>query len=256
MSITRGDFLRSLGKSLPGLVASTGMVTAAEALIRRVAQAAPPPPVSKPAEPSSPSISFFEHGGAEGNQLALTFDDGPVPGITERILDELKKRDLPATFFMIGRQVAAAPDLARRVLAEGHEIGNHTFTHRKLTELPDDEALEELEKTEAIFREAIDYKAAWFRPPFGAFRRAQAPMATARNLGVALWNVDSEDWQNPGEARIAENILTKSQPGSILLCHELSQTADCLGFTLDQLLARSLQFVTVSTLFQSAGSIR
>jgi peptidoglycan/xylan/chitin deacetylase (PgdA/CDA1 family) len=254
MSITRGDFLRSLGKSLPGLVASTGMVTAAEALIRRVAQAAPAPPVSKAAEPSSPAISFFEHGSAEGNQLALTFDDGPVPGITERILDELQKRNLPATFFMIGSQVAAAPDLARRVLAGGHEIGNHTFTHRKLTELPDYEALAELEKTEAIFREAMDYKAAWFRPPFGAFRRTQAPMATARNLGLALWNVDSNDWQKPGE--IAENILTKSQPGSILLCHELSPTADCLGFVLDQLLARGLQFVTVSTLSQSSGAIR
>jgi peptidoglycan/xylan/chitin deacetylase (PgdA/CDA1 family) len=249
MSITRGDFLRSLGKSLPGLVASTGVATAAEALFRRVAQAAPVPP--PPAE-AVPAVPFFEHGGCEGNQIALTFDDGPVPGVTERILDELKRRDLPATFFMIGRQVATAPELARRVLAEGHEIGNHTFTHRKLTELADEEIAGELDGAAKSFAQNLGYRAAWLRPPFGAFRRNQGGLAQSRHLGVALWSVDSQDWQKPPGARIVESIVTKSQPGSIILCHELSGTADCLGQILDELVAAKFQFSTVSTLSKTS----
>jgi peptidoglycan/xylan/chitin deacetylase (PgdA/CDA1 family) len=245
MPITRGDFLRSLGKSLPGLVASTGAATAAEALIRRVAQGVSAQGTPAPAS-SPPAVPFFERGSGEGNQIALTFDDGPVPGVTELILDELKKRDLHATFFMIGRNVAAAPDLARRVLTAGHEIGNHTFTHSKLSELPDEEAGAELERTEKVFSELLHYKAAWLRPPFGAFRRNQAPLAAGRGLGVALWDVDSEDWRDP--SRTARNIRMKTKAQSIILCHELSPTAACLGEILDSLQEKGFRFVTISSL--------
>jgi len=256
MSITRGDFLRSLGKSLPGLVASTGVATAAEALFRRVAQAAPAPATepATAAPPTLPSVPFFEHGGPEGNQVALTFDDGPAPGVTERILDELKRRDLHATFFMIGRQVAAAPELAQRVLAEGHEIGNHTYTHRKLTELADEEIAGELDRTNRVFAEMLGYKAAWFRPPFGAFRRNQAALTALRHLGVALWSVDVQDWQQPPPVGMAETIVAKSQPGAIILCHELSSTADCIGEVLDRLLAAQFRLATLSSLSQTSFS--
>ena len=252
MSITRGDFLRSLGKSLPGMVASTGVATAAEALIRRVAQATPAP-APEPVKPAA-IVPFFERGPAEGKRIALTFDDGPVPGVTEILLDELGKRKIRATFFMIGNLVAAAPDLARRVLAEGHELGNHTFTHPKLTELSEKDAEDEVEKTEKIFAELLSHKADWFRPPFGAFRQNQAALATSRNLSVALWSVDSGDWRIPGEAQIVQNILTQVQRGSIILCHELSGTAGCLGEILDGLSARDFKFVTVSELLSTRSA--
>jgi peptidoglycan/xylan/chitin deacetylase (PgdA/CDA1 family) len=250
MSITRGEFLRSLGKSLPGMVASTGMATAVEALIRRIAQAAPPPvePAGKPGE----AVPFFEHGAGEKNQIALTFDDGPVPGVTEIILEELRKREVRATFFMIGEKAAAAPDLARRVLDEGHEIGNHTFSHSKLSELPDKAAEEEIEKTENLFSELFGYKAAWFRPPYGALRQNQAALATNRKLGVALWSIDSEDWRRPGESQIAKNVLTKTKAGSIILCHELSQTAGCLEKIFDGLEKGQFRPVTISSLLGSS----
>jgi peptidoglycan/xylan/chitin deacetylase (PgdA/CDA1 family) len=136
MSITRGEFLRSLGKSLPGLVASTGVATAAETLFRRLAHATPPVP-SPAAKQAREQVPFLSRGPADSRLVAFTFDDGPVPGVTERILDTLRAHDARATFFLIGEKVAAAPELARRVLAEGHELGHHTYTHRKLTELSD-----------------------------------------------------------------------------------------------------------------------
>jgi peptidoglycan/xylan/chitin deacetylase (PgdA/CDA1 family) len=251
MSITRGDFLRSLGKSLPGVVASTVAATAAEALIRRLAPAAPAEgsrAEGAPAKGASESdIPFFTRGTGKGNEIALTFDDGPVPGVTELILDELKKRDLQATFFMIGRHVAAAPELARRVRDDGHEIGNHTFTHARLSGLSDGEADQELAETEKVFAELLDYKAAWFRPPFGAFRQNQAPLAAKRGLGVALWDVDAEDWRLSDPARIVQNIQTKTKAQSIILCHELSQTARCLDEVLDALQEKGFLFLTLSS---------
>ncbi len=246
MSITRGDFLRSLGKSLPGLVASTGVATAAEALIRRVAQAAPDPAVPDVSPPAD--VPFFEHGSTEGNRIALTFDDGPVPGVTELILDELKKRELRATFFFIGRHVAAAPELARRVAEEGHEIGNHTFTHRKLTELADQEVANELDQTTKILSSIVTHPVAWLRPPFGALRKNQGALAASRGLGIALWNVDSGDWRQPATGTILHNVLTQVNAGSIILCHEVPPTAACLGELLEELRKKKYALVTLSEL--------
>ena len=234
MSITRGQFLRSLGKSLPGMVASTGVATAAHALIRRVAQAVPPDePVAAP-KAAEPPIPYLQKGPDTGNAIALTFDDGPEPGVTERILDTLQAHGLRATFFMIGEKVAASPELARRV-AENHEIGHHTYTHRKLTELADAEVQQELDKTDAIFMEVLGRRAEWFRPPFGALRQNQAARVLSRGMRVALWSLDAEDWRGGPGAAVTERILTHIHPGAIVLCHETPVTAESLDATLCQL---------------------
>jgi peptidoglycan/xylan/chitin deacetylase (PgdA/CDA1 family) len=238
MSITRGEFLRSLGKSLPGMVASTGVATAAQALFKRVAQAMPPEqPVVAPSRHGEEVVSFLEHGPADTTAVALTFDDGPVPGVTERILDILRAHKIRATFFLIGEKVAAAPDLARRVLQEGHELGHHTYTHRKLTELPDAEVEDELDKTTAIFDEVFGpkNKPQWFRPPFGALRQDQARRVRARGMAVALWSVDAEDWrEGPGED-VTERIVARIHPGAIVLCHDTRPEAESLDATLKRL---------------------
>jgi len=261
-SVTRGKFLKALGKSLPGMVLGGGVATAARTFLGKMAAASgatqfPASPSAVAANPEialGANIEFITSGPPGGNRVALTFDDGPTPGITELILDELRWRKLHATFFMIGQRIAAAPDLARRVLAEGHEVGSHTFTHAKLTTLADPQAEEEIQKTQDILAEALNHRAAWFRPPYGVLRQNQAALLAKRGLGIALWSVDSQDWSHPGEAKIIGTVLAEAKPGSIILCHDLHrQTADAMGPILDGLLERGFTFATLSELMRQPG---
>lgn len=255
MSITRGEFLKALRKSIPGMVLGGGVATVAHKLLGKMAAASGATEIPSPAAAAKPEpaqnakIEFITSGPADGKRIALTFDDGPTPGVTDLILDELKRRKLHATFFMIGERIARAPDLARRVLAEGHEIGNHTFTHPKLSTLADEQIEAEIQKTQDIMGEVLNHRAAWFRPPYGTLRQNQAGLVARRGLGIVLWNVDSQDWSQPGEAKIAEMVLTESKPGSIILCHDrYEQTAHGIGPILDGLLERGFAPATLSEL--------
>ena len=258
MSITRGEFLKSLRKSIPGMVLNGAVVTAAQKVLGKMAAVSgatdlPAPSPSGTAgnetTASDAKIEFIKSGPTNGNRIALTFDDGPTPGVTDRILDELKQRKLHATFFMIGQRIAAEPDLARRVLAEGHEIANHTFTHPNLNTLPEPQIEAEIQKTQDIMGEILHHRAAWFRPPFGALRQNQAGLLAKRGLGIVLWNVDPSDWSQPGTDKIIGTILTETQPGSIIVCHDLhGQTAESVGPICDGLLERGFAPVTLSGL--------
>jgi peptidoglycan/xylan/chitin deacetylase (PgdA/CDA1 family) len=249
MSITRGQFLRSLGKSLPGMVASTGMATAAHTLIRRVAQAVPSVEAALASAVPEPPVPYLQRGPETSDAIALTFDDGPEPGVTERLLDTLQAHGLRATFFMIGEKVAAAPELARRV-AEHHEIGHHTYTHRKLTDLADADVEEELEKTDAIFMEVMGRRADWFRPPFGALRQDQAWRVRARGMRVALWSLDTEDWRGGSAGAITERVAMHTHPGAVILCHDTRGTAESLDATLSHLRdTQRWRSVTLTELF-------
>ena len=263
MSVTRGDFLKQLGRSLPGMVLGGGITAAAQKVLGKMAAASGDPLAKESFSPASDSnpkmtaiapdakIEFITSGPADGNRIALTFDDGPTPGVTDRILDELQRRQLYATFFMIGERIAAAPDLARRVMDEGHEVGNHTFTHAKLTALPDAQAEAEIERTQEIMAEELQHRAVWFRPPFGLLRQNQAWIVHKAGLRAVLWNVDSADWSQPGEAKITETVLAETKPGSIIVCHDLhEQTANSVGAILDGLLERGF---TPTTLFELVG---
>ena len=257
MSVSRGKFLKSLGKSIPGLVLGGGVATAAQTLLGRMAAGAAREasgPAAKEPMTKIAKVDFITRGPSAGHQVALTFDDGPTPGVTDLILDALKQRQLRATFFMVGNRLASAPDLARRVRAEGHEVGNHTFTHAKLNALPDGEAVREIQKTQDLMGELLNHRPAWFRPPYGALRRNQVPMIQAAGLEVVLWEVDSGDWSQPGDDPIAETVLKGTRPGSIILCHDLHrQTADAVPRVLDGLLDRGFTFSTVSGLMRKPG---
>jgi peptidoglycan/xylan/chitin deacetylase (PgdA/CDA1 family) len=252
MSVTRGKFLKELGRSIPGMVLGGGVATAAQKVFGKMAAASGAtefPTAPKPEIVKDAKIEFITSGPADGNRIALTFDDGPTPGVTELILDELKRRKLHATFFMIGQRIAAAPDLARRVLAEGHEVGNHTFTHPKLTTLPDQQVDAEIQKTQDLMAEMLNHHAVWFRPPYGSLRQDQAGMLARRGLSIVFWSVDPEDWSQPGEAKIVGTVLAETKPGSIILCHDMHrQTANCAGQFLDGLLERGLSPSTLSDL--------
>jgi len=254
MSVTRGEFLKSLGKSLPGMVLGSGAVAVQKLATKLAAVSGEPAPVMTPLPeprtyPKPAAMEIIKSGPATRNEIALTFDDGPVPGVTDRILDELKQRGGRATFFMIGERIAAAPELARRVIAEGHEIGNHTYTHPKLTELPPMRVEEEIQRTQDAIREVLGLQPAWFRPPYLAFRDNLAPFVTTRGMRIVHGNVDPADWSRPGEEKILEAITRDTKAGSIIICHDFcEQTANAMGTILDKLLAAGLTPVTLSTL--------
>lgn len=182
--------------------------------------------------------------------IALTFDDGPHISNTPRLLDMLRERNIKATFFVVGKCAQEYPHLVRRILAEGHEIGNHTWTHRSLPTLSEASARDELAKTAKAVEDASGYHIRIMRPPYGASNLRLKKMCYDEfGYPTILWDVDPFDWKRPGSSIVKNRILAGTRPGSIILCHDIhSQTIDAMPDTLDSLLAKGYHFVTVSQL--------
>ncbi len=185
-----------------------------------------------------------------GNYIAMTFDDGPHPQNTPRLLDMLRARNIKATFYVIGRSVDLYPQVVRRTVAEGHEIGNHSNTHRLLSKLSDDEIRSELSHCRDAVGRAAGVQPRTMRPPYGGLLQRQREMVYAEfGYPIILWSADPLDWKRPGAQVISSRILTAASAGGIVLAHDLhSQTVDAMPATLDALLHRGFKFVTVSQL--------
>lgn len=199
--------------------------------------------------PSLPTKAHFVYNGPGfGNRIALTYDDGPTPGVTDRILKDLGDRNLKATFFMIGNKVRRYPELAKAVVEAGHEVANHTYTHPSLNRLSDERVIEELTQCQQVLTEVTGATPVWFRPPYAAFQnKRQGPMARNEHLGVAYWSVDPRDWSNPGVDAITNKVLGGTRSGSIILLHDLKkQTAQATPAILDGLMERGFNFTTLS----------
>jgi peptidoglycan-N-acetylglucosamine deacetylase len=182
--------------------------------------------------------------------IAMTFDDGPSAENTSRLLEMLKQRDIKATFFLIGQNVASNPDLVRRILAEGHEIGNHSWTHPQLSKLSDQKVTAEITKTQDAIKEASGFTPTLLRPPYGAITPRQREWIENQfGLSIILWSVDPFDWKRPGASVITQRILSQARPGAIILSHDIhKQTVDAMPATLDGLMRKGFKFVTVSQL--------
>ena len=218
------------------------------------------PPVKGPV-PRNPDQNFasnfsksagitFSRVLVSGNYIALTFDDGPHPKNTPRLLDILRARNVKATFYVIGRSVDLYPQVVRRTVAEGHEIGNHTQTHRLLSKLGDDEVRQELSRCRDAISRAAGVQPRTMRPPYGGFLQRQRELAHAEfGYPTILWSVDPLDWKKPGPSVVTSRILSGTTAGGIVLAHDLhSQTVDAMPATIDGLLRRGFRFVTVSQL--------
>jgi len=186
-----------------------------------------------------------------GPYLALTFDDGPHPSNTPRLLAMLKERNVKSTFFLIGTSVNAYPEITRQIIADGHEIANHTQTHALLSKLSDAGVARELGSANSAIANAVDgYKAQLFRPPYGAIT-ARQKQSVHSNYGFPsiMWSVDPLDWKYRNSARVAQQLIAGAQPGAIMLCHDIhATTVAAIPQVLDTLLARGFQFVTVTQL--------
>lgn len=182
--------------------------------------------------------------------VAMTFDDGPHPKNTPRLLDMLRERNIKATFYVIGRSVDLYPAVTRRIVAEGHEIGNHTYTHGNLTKMSDERVRNELMKCKASIASATGVQPRTMRPPYGALlQRQRSWIHSEMGYPTILWAVDPRDWQKPGPSVVTSRIVSNTTPGAIVLAHDLhSQTVDAMPSTLDGLLRKGYKFVTVSQL--------
>lgn len=182
--------------------------------------------------------------------LALSFDDGPHAALTPRVLDALASRRVRATFFVLGERAVRNPAILRRMLAEGHEIGNHTWSHPRLRGLPDAALLDEIDRTATTVLDAVGRRPVLLRPPYGWISPAQRQLIhAARGLPTVLWSVDPEDWRSPPPAVVTRRILDQARPGAIVLSHDtIAATLEALPTTLDGLIERGFAFVTVSEL--------
>lgn len=189
---------------------------------------------SKPVSPGDPNAK----------RIALTFDDGPHPKVTEQILNTLDKYHAKATFFMLGSRVKHYPNIARDVLARGHEIGNHSWNHPVLTKMPMDQVLKEYTSTANEIELAINQGATVFRPPYGATNddiNAKIPVP------VVLWSIDTLDWKHRNSQLLLTYIKKNMHNNAIVLMHDIHQsTADGLDAVLAYLQSEGYEFVTVS----------
>ena len=182
--------------------------------------------------------------------IAITFDDGPHPQNTPRLLDMLKKRNIRATFYVVGNMVRYNPQLLRRMVAEGHEIGNHTVTHGTLSRMSDAGLRSELSRAHQQILAATGVPPRTMRPPGGAITSAQKKlMLKEYGYPTILWSCDPKDWQRPGVSVVTRRLIEGASPGGILLAHDLHKpTVDAMPETLDALLRKGYRFVTVSEL--------
>ncbi len=188
----------------------------------------------------------------DSKRIALTFDDGPHYKYTAEILDILAEYNVKATFFVVGMLAERYPELILRELAEGHEVGNHTWSHPKLGKISESELSRELIKTERVLNEIADYRPKLFRPPEGNTSKIVESAAQKNDYSIVIWSVDTLDWAHTPTDKIVETVLDKTCAGSIILCHDFigsnSPTPDALRRFIPALLDAGYKFVTVSEL--------
>jgi peptidoglycan/xylan/chitin deacetylase (PgdA/CDA1 family) len=192
------------------------------------------------------------HGDRDGAQVALTFDDGPDPVHTPALLDALAQLHVKATFFVLGAEVDRNPALVRRIVAEGHELGNHTYPHRYLPMARRKTVLMELAATDRAIAAATGIVPTIARPPYGGRspKTVRAFVRAAKRL--VLWDVNSYDWKGKPAEDLARRVVDRARPGSIVLLHEAREggeiTVDAVRMLVPALRARGFELVTVSGL--------
>ena len=214
------------------------------------------PDINMPSNFDKASGITFSRVAVPGPYVAITFDDGPHASNTPRLLDMLRARNIKATFYVVGKNVELYPGIVRRTVAEGHEIGNHSYTHTKLSGLSNDRVMSEMRKTDDAVFNASGVRPRTMRPPYGALTQTQRQMVhQAFGYPTILWDVDPLDWKRPGSSVVTSRILSGAKSGSIILVHDLhGSSVDAMPATLDGLLRKGFRFVTVSQLLSMAGT--
>ena len=185
--------------------------------------------------------------------IALTFDDGPKAGVTDWLLDELEKRNVKVTFFLIGSQ-ADLPEnreTIRRMAEDGHQIGCHTYHHVQMTTLSENQQKQEILQWYQVVSGIIGDFSYAVRPPYGCVNNA---VCRSLNVPVILWSVDTEDWTGKSAGEIADYVISEAKDGDIILLHDIfEESVQGAVMALDDLMRRGYTFVTVNDLLADRG---
>lgn len=202
--------------------------------------------------------SFIFRGSSGKQQIALTFDDAPDTLYTPKVLDILKKHNVKATFFVIGKLAEQHPDVVKRIAREGHVLGNHTYNHAQLKKLSMDKFIEDIEKSEAALSPLAGYAPRLIRPPYGAVTDEELAWLKEAGYLTVNWNVDPEDWRGVSGEQVLKRSMEAANPGAIILMHcatgpdgNLQGTLDALPELIAGLQAKGYELVTLPQLLET-----
>jgi peptidoglycan/xylan/chitin deacetylase (PgdA/CDA1 family) len=201
-----------------------------------------------------PTLSFepvrlFTAGNPHVKRVALTFDDSPNPYYTEQLLRILREKNVKATFFCMGNKCQLYPDLLIDVLRDGHDIGNHSYSHPKLVDLATDDWQEEILYTNRIISRVLGYECRLFRPPHGRATDDITDFVFSHGMTTCWWTVNTGDYLEPAAETILKKVTGNISSGGIVLMHDgTDSTLEALPLVIDKLAASGYEFVTMSEL--------
>ncbi len=194
-------------------------------------------------------LEMVWRGSIHKKEVALTFDDGPSPKTTEKILKILKDKGIRATFFVIGKNAERFPKLLKEISEQGNEIGNHSYSHPNSLLLSPSKLRKELSKTDKIITKITGKKPKFFRPPSGSFGYNLSFIAASLKYTMVLWWIDTYDWKEPGKKKVMEIIKNHLTNGAIILMHENHKTTlEALPNVIDYIESKGYKLVTLSEL--------
>jgi peptidoglycan/xylan/chitin deacetylase (PgdA/CDA1 family) len=202
--------------------------------------------------PTGAYSNVYKSNRSAGKRIALTFDDGPHPIFTGRILDILERYNVKATFFVVGQNVENYPKAFERLVSSECEIGNHTYTHKNIGNMSEDELLMELERTERAIERISHRHTLLLRPPEGHFGDVVQRVSVVRGYDIILWSIDTLDWAHTSAADMAKKVISNVSCGDIILMHDYTSggahTIEALEIIIPRLIEMGYELVTVSEL--------
>lgn len=201
---------------------------------------------SREAAPAVSGSTKISNTKEDAKKIALTFDDGPDPEYTPKLLNGLKERNVRATFFVIGEQAKEYPELIQQIAKDGHQIGCHSYDHTDLRSIPFQDACRQMEDTANIVEKFTGHRPMVMRPPFGWSPQG---LEDAVEMAEVLWTVDTKDWSIKNSDRITDEALAQVKDGSIILMHDVFQeSVDAALMLTDELKRQGFEFVPVEEL--------